>query len=93
MQKISKKDGQSPTSSHIIMSQVAFPASKTIYPSENNGIFLEVKGEISYLRTLGHQERASLLDTLGISEVAGLGVREELSDSGRGGPERVEVKS
>ena len=57
-----------------IMSQVAFPASKTIHPNENNGIFLEVTGEISYLRILGHQERASLVDTSGLSEVAGLGV-------------------
>lgn len=74
LQKISKKDEQSPTSSHIVMSQVAFPSSKTIHPNENNGLLLEDKGEISYLRTLGHQERASLVDALGISEVAGLGV-------------------
>ena len=75
------------------MSQIAFPTSKTVCLNESNGIFLEIKVEISYFRALGHKEKASLVDALGISEVAGLGVRVKLSDSGRGGPERTELRS
>ena len=75
------------------MNPIAFPTSKMIHLHESNRIFLEVKGEISYLRALGHQERASQAEALGINEVAGLRVRVELADSGRGSSERVEVRS
>lgn len=64
------------------MTQIAFPTTRTIW-LQSKEVFLEVKGEINYFRALGHQEGASLLDVLGIGEVAGQSVRAELSDSGR----------
>ena len=57
-----------------LFNQIAFPTSKTIGLNQSKGISLAVKGEISYSKALGHQERASLVGALCIREAAGLGV-------------------
>lgn len=70
------------------MNQIAFPTSKTTSLNKSKDIFLKVKGHNNYLRVLGHREQAHwvLQVSYNISEVAGLGVKVELSGSGKSGP-------
>lgn len=73
------------------MNQIAFPTSKTTSLNKSKDIFLKVKGQNNYLRVLGHREsKLAGCFRYHISEVAGLGVKVELSDSGKSGPEMVE---